>query len=249
VVNGVSAVGEPSAPPRLPPFERWVIAVWAGALPAHFRDRQRDEWTADLMVLSASHGRPARWRYLLGAGWTLPSLRRLARGAQTAGAGLTPPAAPSGLTAARVLILGLSWPLLGWLGTFVVPHPAKAAALLRLGAWANLIGVFALALVAVAALAVAVFEWRRPPRYRLRTAGIGFAALLTVFVFQCLAVLPDRGVLVALMGTAGARLSFTAAGLPKRYRIALRVVAVMGLAIAIANWTPWGAGRGTDFLD
>ncbi len=245
-------MGTPSVPAGIRPAEGWVIAALAAALPAYFRDRQRDEWTADLLVMSTSQGGPARWRYLLGAAWTLPSLRRLARGARNAGSGMAPPAAPAALTTARVLILGVSWPLLGWLGVFIVPDLARATglfAVLTVGAWANMIGLLAVACMGLVTLAIAVLEWRRTTRHRLRAAGIGMVTLFAVVVFQCLAFLPDRGVIVAALGCAGAWLSFKATNLPRRYRIALRVVAVAALSVAIINWTPWGASLGSEFLD
>ncbi|WP_285691722.1 hypothetical protein [Actinoplanes sp. NBRC 103695] len=224
----------------------------AATLPADFRDRQRDEWTADLLVLSDSPGGPARWRYLLGAAWTLPSLRRLAKGGRTTGGGLTPSATPTAVTAARVLIPSVSWPLLGWLGALLVPHQAGAGGVftvVMVGAWANMIGLLAMAGMGLITLMVALLEWRRTARHRLRTAGIGGAVLLTVVVFQCLAFLPDRGIIVAVMGGAGAWLSYAAASLPRNYRIALRVIAVVGLAVAVVNWTPLGAGLGSEYLD
>src|SRR6266550_9581436 len=62
--------------------DRVLVAALCSALPAHFRARQRAEWTADLLALA---GGSARWRYLLGAAWTLPTLRALARRAQVDG--------------------------------------------------------------------------------------------------------------------------------------------------------------------
>ncbi|MDG4829300.1 hypothetical protein O7627_08275 [Solwaraspora sp. WMMD1047] len=241
-----------SAAAGLPTAQRWMIAALAAALPAHFRDRQRDEWTADLLVLSASPGGPARWRYLLGAAWTLPSLRRLAKGGRTADGGLATPATPAALTAARVLIPSVSWPLLGWLGALAVPHQARTGGLftvVMVGAWANMIGLLAVVGMALVTLVVALLEWRRTARHRLRTAGIGMAMLFAVVVFQCLAFLPDRGIIVAMMGGAGAWLSYTAPALPRHYHIALRVIAVAGLAVAVINWTPLGAGLGSEYLD
>ncbi|WP_130512815.1 hypothetical protein [Krasilnikovia cinnamomea] len=108
--------GTPAARPAAPGLRRTdhaALRLLAALLPAGFRDRQHAEWTGDLLALADSAPQDRR-RYLIGAARTLPSLRRLVR---HGGAGGTPVALPGGVrdTAARVLLLGLLWPILSWL--------------------------------------------------------------------------------------------------------------------------------------
>ncbi|BFU44823.1 hypothetical protein [Krasilnikovia sp. MM14-A1004] len=102
-----------TAAPALRRVDRATLGLLAALLPAGFRERQRAEWSGDLLAL-ADGGPGARRRYLIGAARTLPSLRRLVR---RGGAGAAPVALPVGVrdTAARVLLLGLAWPMLSWL--------------------------------------------------------------------------------------------------------------------------------------
>src|SRR5207248_4160156 len=94
--------------------ERSVVAALGLALPAHFRARQRAEWTADLLVL-AERGRPARWRYLMAAAWTLPALRAVARRLPADGPeDRLAPVSRSVVLAARVLTIVLGWTVLSW---------------------------------------------------------------------------------------------------------------------------------------
>lgn len=94
---------------------RAAVAALSRALPAHFRARQHAEWTADLLVLADQP--TAAWiRYLLGAAWTLPALRRAAQRAAADGTAVVLPS--SGLVArltARVLMLSLGWTVPCWL--------------------------------------------------------------------------------------------------------------------------------------
>ncbi|GAA0742083.1 hypothetical protein GCM10010199_68370 [Dactylosporangium roseum] len=92
-------------------------------LPAGFRGRQRDEWAADLLGLTSGAG--TRWRYLAGAAWTLPALRRAARRGGFADLSTVAPA-PGALTSiAHFLLLGLGWPVISWL--IMVPITYLAA--------------------------------------------------------------------------------------------------------------------------
>ncbi|MFI5494187.1 hypothetical protein [Actinoplanes sp. NPDC051859] len=97
----------------LRPLERSAVAVLARLLPAGFRDRQRQEWTADLMTLSSTRA-AVRWRYLLAAAWTLPALRSIVR-TGFGGGPFTATAAPTLVLVARVLTIGLGWPVISWL--------------------------------------------------------------------------------------------------------------------------------------
>jgi hypothetical protein len=111
-VNTAQAVNPPRA--ALPLAQRAVVAALARLLPAGFRDRQHAEWTGDLVALSDT-GAGNRWRYLLGAAWTLPSLRAVVvrRGA-TGGPVLLTGAPAAMATIGRVLLVGLGWPVVSW---------------------------------------------------------------------------------------------------------------------------------------
>jgi hypothetical protein len=116
----------PTLPGRPVPLRRLdlvVVSLLCLLLPPAFRDRQRGEWTGDLMAL-ADHDPRGRGRYLLGAARTLPSLRRLARRNRAAGdvgpgaaeeLRLTMPALAR-VTIARVLLFGLTWPMVSFAG-------------------------------------------------------------------------------------------------------------------------------------
>jgi hypothetical protein len=103
--------------------ERALVAVLGRLLPAGLRSRQREEWTADLLSFSSAPG--TRWRYLAGAAWTLPALRRAARRGGFAELSAVDPA-PGVLTSmAHFLLLGLGWPVVSWL--IMVPVTYLAA--------------------------------------------------------------------------------------------------------------------------
>ncbi|WP_410812890.1 hypothetical protein [Micromonospora sp. 067-2] len=77
---------------------------------------------ADLLSLDDAL---ARWRYVVGAAWTLPALRRAALRGGFADLPASAPV-PSVLTsAAHLLLLGLGWPLISWL--IMVPVTYVAA--------------------------------------------------------------------------------------------------------------------------
>jgi len=99
----------------LRPADRMAVAALCSVLPAHFRPRQRAEWTADLLIL-ARQGGAARLRYLLGAAWTLPTLRAVARRGPADGPRhALRVASPSVVLASRVLTISLAWTVLSWL--------------------------------------------------------------------------------------------------------------------------------------
>ncbi|MEU2615802.1 hypothetical protein ABZ570_30160 [Micromonospora sp. NPDC007271] len=179
-------------------------------LPAGFRNRQRDEWTADL--LSFTSGAGTRWRYLAGAAWTLPALRHAARRGGFADLSAVAPVPDALTSVAHLFLLGLGWPVVSWLimvpvtylaadvpgrlartGALVDPKslwPADGPLaillplqlLLHTGAWATILGgPFLLGTFGAAGLVSAVVQRRRSGRYRLVIAGVGLACLaLTV---------------------------------------------------------------------
>ncbi|MEV6595517.1 hypothetical protein AB0M36_01480 [Actinoplanes sp. NPDC051346] len=196
----------------LPLLERAAVTALARLLPAGFRDRQRDEWTADLMTL-ASHGAAVRWRYLLAAMWTLPTLRSLVRSGRAGG--------PSGAVAApvalaltaRVLILGLGWPVMSWLFGVALRYvvydvPARLEAgmtfdpkdlwptdgvwvaltplwiMLSLGAWAAVLGgPFLIGSLGLVATVAGPLRRGQSGRQRLTAALAGVGALAFVVGF------------------------------------------------------------------
>ncbi|BEL02578.1 hypothetical protein Q0Z83_007690 [Actinoplanes sichuanensis] len=120
--------------------QRIAVATLARLLPTGFRDRQRAEWSADLLELS----RRQRVRYLLSAAWTLPELRAAVRAGRPvwwspAGlrAGLGRPGT-SGVVAMAVVaaVLGAIFGAaaatrIGWEYARPLPSGPEAAALTR----------------------------------------------------------------------------------------------------------------------
>ncbi len=92
--------------------QRGAIWLLCRFLPEGFRNRQRDEWTGDLIAIGAT----GQWRYLFAAAWTLPALR-----AHAGKPGVDRPhtmvlAPPLSVTTLyRVILIGLGLPVLSWL--------------------------------------------------------------------------------------------------------------------------------------
>ncbi|MFI7603277.1 hypothetical protein [Actinoplanes sp. NPDC049681] len=179
--------------------ERLVVAAMAGLLPAGFRQRQRAEWTADLLEVGAA-GRAAQWRYLAAALWTLPALRSFARRGVAAGTGgLRDVATPAGLRLfARVLVAGLLAPALSVL-VLLLPFwsaidwpedpPAWLALLGWLLAWSLLLipsiavwfgGAWMVAWLAFVATVLGPLQRGLRPRQRW-VAGLTGLSLLLLF--------------------------------------------------------------------
>ncbi|MEV4637644.1 hypothetical protein AB0J80_09860 [Actinoplanes sp. NPDC049548] len=184
-----------------------IVSLLCLMLPLRFRERQRGEWTGDLMSL-AQVDPAARWRYLAGAARTLPSLRS-SIGRRDA----SPIEVSSGVreTVARILLLGMTWPILSW--SVWVPTrylafdiPGRLArsgyttpidpqsvwpfegtpswlrlvwTVPHLGAWAVVMGgPFLLAAVGVIGTVTAVLRRRRRRVHRLTAAVAAPAAVL-----------------------------------------------------------------------
>jgi hypothetical protein len=115
-------------------LDRMLVVALGLALPPHFRARQRAEWAADLADLARVGRSAARWRYLLAAAWTLPTLRALARHAEVDGPhAVSPPALPTTRMLAWVLVANIGWTVLSWLVVIAGPYlaldvPARRAA-------------------------------------------------------------------------------------------------------------------------
>lgn len=195
----------PTSAAHLRRVDHAVVSLLCLLLPVGFRARQRGEWTGDLMALA--RGNPAaRWRYLIGAARTLPSLR-----SSISRRDATLIEVPAGVraTVARILLLGLTWPILSWLlwvparyfafdipgrlgrsghlidPQTVWPFEGTPSWLLPLwivphfGAWAVVIGgPFLLAAVGVIGTVTAVLRRRHRRVHRLTVAVAALAAVL-----------------------------------------------------------------------
>jgi hypothetical protein len=102
----------------LPVGQRLVVTALSSLLPPGFRARQRAEWAGDLLALKDGPS-AVRRRYLLGAARTLPALRAAASRSRRADPSSLPVALSTGAAAltslARVLLVGLGWPVVSWL--------------------------------------------------------------------------------------------------------------------------------------
>jgi hypothetical protein len=250
---------------------RLAVAVLTLLLPRGFRDRQRAEWTADLMALPTG-----RWRYLFGAARTLPALRAAARRAGLSRGPATVAHSPVALSApARVLIAGLGWPVLSWLLLVPLPYflydvPAHLGGTvdpkdlwpsgvlfwvlfplimaLQFGAYVALAGGWLLAASIGLAGAVVGFRDRR---LWFAMAGLGLAAvaLLAVTVAGLPMFDADPGYGAALLGTVAVGLGLWGRGLGRWRRGALLVIGFAAAGVLLAHHTSTGASMHTWFLD
>jgi hypothetical protein len=155
-------VTRPAPNLALPSLELVVVGLLARLLPPGFRDRQRAEWTGDLLAMEKA-GAGARWRYLVGAMFSLPALRSVVRRGDLGGPAGGVVVSPGRTLVARVLVVGLGWPVVSWLIAVPLryvaydipgrraagvdtdpqdlwPVPAPFWALLHAGAWFVTIG-------------------------------------------------------------------------------------------------------------
>jgi hypothetical protein len=250
---------------RLGRADRVAVSLLTALLPAGFRDRQRDEWTGDLLALSL----PDRRRYLFGAARTLPSLRRAAHRR----AALDVIALPTGVldTVARVLLAGLVWSMLsfylfvplryyafdipGRSDTMMVVDPKELWPLsdgtgplfplwaaLHLTAWGVVLGgAFLAVTVALPGLVATAISRRR------HAAGLGVAALLMIAFAVVTTAVPlvtgteDKGWSVAFLGLAAITLARLRTSLPRRTRILLAIAGLSTLVLPIWFGTTAGA--------
>jgi hypothetical protein len=261
-----------AAPATLTGGMRLAVAALTLLLPRGFRDRQRAEWTADLMSMST-----ARWRYLFGAARTLPALRAAAR---RAGLSRGPAAAvastPGALAApARVLFIGLGWPVLSWLLLVPIPYllydiPSHLAGsvdpkslwpdgalfwvlfplivTLTFGAYVALAGGWLLAATIGLAGAVVGAGARR---LWFAVAGLALAtvALLTGTAGNVPPFDADPGYGAALLGTVAVGLGLWGRSLGRWRRGALVTIGLVAVAVLVAHHTSTGAAMHTWFLD
>ncbi|WP_020519679.1 hypothetical protein [Catelliglobosispora koreensis] len=92
--------------------QRGAIWLLCRFLPEGFRNRQRDEWTGDLIAIGAT----GQWRYLFSAAWTLPALRAHAgKPGVDRPHTIVLPTPLSVITLYRVVLIGLGLPVISWL--------------------------------------------------------------------------------------------------------------------------------------
>ncbi|MEV0129878.1 hypothetical protein AB0H83_15635 [Dactylosporangium sp. NPDC050688] len=260
-----------AAPTALARGLRLAVAVLAVLLPSGFRDRQRAEWTADLMTLPTG-----RWRYLFGAARTLPALRAAAR---RAGLSRGPAAAVRASLAlaapARILLAGLGWPVLSWL--LVVPLPyfvfdipdriARTGVVdpkslwpggvlfwvllplmlaLTFGAYVALAGGWLLAATVGLAGAAVGAACRR---IWLAVAGLALATLALLAITVVGLPMYDPGYGAALLGTVAVGLGLWGRSLGRWQRGWLVVVGLAAAAVLVAHHTTLGAAMHAWYLD
>jgi hypothetical protein len=244
-----------------PADQRWVQFLGA-LLPAGFRDRQRGEWAADLLMLA--HDPAARRRYLLAAARTLPALRAVARGHESAA--LVTPGRPSAVTTGRVIATMLAWTVSGWLSTVLVPYlflrtrddasgfdmwgwltgPAQILtpimAVLFWGGLSTLLGPVLTGITSAVTLLLAVAERRRSAGHRLGTAAASVALFLIASGQYGLynSRYHTDGDSLAVLAMAALPLMTRRAGLSMRRRVVLGVLAAAAAAIVILYHTPFG---------
>ncbi|MFF5228694.1 hypothetical protein [Dactylosporangium sp. NPDC000521] len=261
-----------AAPAALTTGVRLAVATLALLLPAAFRDRQRAEWTADLLTLPAG-----RWRYLFGAARTLPALRAAAHRAGLARGPAAVASFPSDALA-RTLLAGLGWPVLSWLLMVPLPYflfdiPGRIAAgggpadpkdlwpsgalfvvllplilVLTLGAYVALAGGWLLAAsIGLAGAAVGV------GLRRLWLAGAGLALAATALLAVTVADLPlfnaDPGYGAALLGTTAVALGLWSRTLTRWQRRRLLTIGLAAAAVLAAHHTTLGAAMHAWYLD
>lgn len=260
-----------AAPAALTSGLRLAVAALTLLLPSGFRDRQRAEWTADLMTMPGQ-----RWRYLFGAARTLPALRSAARRAGLSRGPSTAVHTTGALAApARVLLAGLGWPVLSWIALVPVPYflydiPGRLAGsvdpkdmwpsgilfwvllplimALMFGAYVALAGGWLLAASVGLAGAVVGFGYRR---IRFAVAGLAVAAvaLLSATVGGTPMFGVDPGYGAALLGTVAVGVGLWGRSLGRWQRGWLVAIGLGAVAILVAHHTTAGAAMHTWFLD
>jgi hypothetical protein len=264
-----------AAPAALTGGLRFTLTMLTVLLPSGFRDRQRAEWTADLMTMTTG-----RWRYLFGAARTLPALRAAARRAGLS-RGPAALAHTSGVlrAPARVLLLGLGWPVLSWVLLVPLPYflfdiPGRIASsggglvdpkslwpdgvlfwvllpvilTLTFGAYVALAGGWLLAATIGLAGTVVGFGGRR---IWFAVAGLGLAAvaLLAVTVAGFPMFNADPGYGAALLGTIAVGLGLFGRSLGRWQRGRLVTIGLAAVAVLAAHHTALGADMHAWFLD
>lgn len=277
-MSAVESTG-PVAASGLRRLEGAVVALLCLLLPAGFRERQRGEWTGDLLVLA--EGNPAaRGRYLLGAARTIPSLRSAISRRDDALLEV-PPGVRA--TLARVFLLGLAWPILSWLlwvpaRYYALDIPGRLAridyaldpqsvwpfdssplwlaplwAVPHLGAWAAVLGGPYL-LAAVGAVGTATAALRRRRR-RVHPLTVALAALFAVLGVVLLAAFPsgslgvDDGSTAGLLGAAAVLLGITTRNLRNGSRAALLLLGLGAIAVFLTFQTAPGTAMIVWFMD
>jgi hypothetical protein len=249
---------------------RLGVHLLAGLLPADLRERQRGEWTADLLDV----GDGQAGRYLAGAALTLPSLWLAARrGGYATGLEATVGAGPVTGALARLLLVGLGWPVGSWVlavpVNYLLHHGAgdwKPSGLLLValfpllvtlvfGAYAALLGgPFLAGALGIGAAAAGLTRRRIPVPQRLALAlpGLGVAGAAALLIFTG-ALAPaaevDRGYSAAALGLFTLSFGLRARRLRSPTRVALVLIGLGALAVFTAHHTTLGHTLQTWFMD
>lgn len=263
-------------PAALPRALRHAVALLTLLLPPGFRDRQRAEWTADLLTAPTNP-----WRYLFGAARTLPALRAAARRGGLSRGPSAVTHTPGALAApAHVLLAGLGWPVLSWILVVPLPYfafdiPGHLAAAggvidpkslwpdgplfwallplivaLTFGAYVALAGGWLLAAsIGLAGTAVGLVSRRLP----LAVAGLALTAVAPLAVTVAGRALfdpaTDPGYGAALLGTVAVALGLWGRTLGRWQRGWLVTIGLAAAAVLLAHHTTAGAAMHTWFLD
>jgi hypothetical protein len=249
---------------------RLVVHVLAALLPADLRERQRGEWTADLLDV----GDGPAGRYLAGAALTLPSLWLAARrGRLATGFEATAGTGPVTGALARLLLVGLGWPIGSWVlavpVNYLLRHGAgdwKPGGLLLLalfpllvtlvfGAYAALLGgPFLAGALGIGAVVAGLTRRRSPVPQRLALAlpGLAVTGAASLLIFTG-AVAPvaelDRGYSAAVLGLFTLGFGLHSRRLRSPTRIALMLIGLGALGVFIAHHTMLGHTLQTWFMD
>jgi hypothetical protein len=238
---------------------RAALRLMLALLPPDFRDRQRDEWTGDLLVLTSAADRR---RYLAGAARTLPSLRRAAHRRPAPDAIALEPVV--GDTVARVLMSGLLFSMLSFYLFVPLRYYAIAGAMntdpkdvwplngdpgpllplwavFSLTGWGVALGsVFLLFAVTLTGLVATVISRHR---YAIGLAAALLLALPAGLVASLVLALTggeDHGYTAGLLGLVALLLAYLRKGLPGRTRVLLALAGVAAVILPIWSATPAG---------
>ncbi len=266
-----------SVEPKPGRAERAMISVLCALLPQGFSDRQRGEWTADVVSMAGS-GAAARWRYLLAAAWTLPALRAHARkpgvDRPQATVSVNVPAAK----VARVVVIGLGLPMLCWLiavplrwylldipsrlqgagpfdpkdlwpteGLLIALVPLWVA--MSIAAWAVVFGLWMLCWIAIVA-AVSGLDWHGNTAWRRALAALLGLVLIAVAILggpPFSEVGPS--LMTGLFGVAALVFGLLTRGLRRRVRVLVVLTGLLASGVFAFHLTPLGQAMLLWYMD
>ncbi|MFG1609649.1 hypothetical protein [Actinoplanes sp. NPDC049265] len=238
---------------------RVALRLMLALLPEDFRDRQRDEWTGDLLALTSATDRR---RYLAGAARTLPSLRRAAHRRPAPDEIEVEPVV--GDTVARVLMSGLLFSMLAFYLFVPLRYYAIADAtttdpkdvwplngdpgpllplwaVFSLTGWAVALGsVFLLVSVTITGLVATAISRHRYAIGLVAALLLTLPAGLVASLIFALTGGEDHGYTAGLLGLVALLLAYLRKGLPRRTRILLALAGVAAVILPIWTATPSG---------